>query len=306
MKETEKLISASLISEIRKNNRPTFLEENPMNKKLIAIVLTIILTLGIAVFAIDSRLKTVHYTVENPKSETPLRIAFISDLHSCLYGGEDQSDLLEAVRAQNPDMVLLGGDIFDSRRMPDDGGVTALKALGSEYNCYYVSGNHEVRHGKLDYYKEIVASCGITVLDGFNTKIAISAISGTPDIYGFDDVTAYGDLSEQLSHIEQVKENFHFEESFNILLIHRPENFEHYADLGFDLVLAGHAHGGQWRIPGLLNGLYCPGEGLFPKYAGGLYQKDGTTMIVSRGLAKESNFVPRIFNRPELVIIDIV
>ena len=106
--------------------------------------------------------------------------------------------------------------------------------------------------------------------------------------------------------IEQVKENFHFEESFNILLIHRPENFEHYADLGFDLVLAGHAHGGQWRIPGLLNGLYCPGEGLFPKYAGGLYQIDGTTMIVSRGLAKESNFVPRIFNRPELVIIDIV
>ena len=117
------------------------------------MVLTILLTLGLAVLAIDSRLKTVCYTVENPKSETPLRIAFISDLHSCLYGGSDQSDLLEAVRAQNPDMVLLGGDIFDSRRMPDDGAITALKALGSEYTCYYVSGNHEVRHEKLDYYK---------------------------------------------------------------------------------------------------------------------------------------------------------
>ncbi len=276
-----------------------------MNKKFVLIVLTIVLSLSLSVAAIDSRLKTVHYKIENPKSETPLRIALITDLHSCTYGGTDQSDLIEAVRAQDPDMVLFGGDIFDSRRMPDENAVTALKALGSEFECCYVSGNHEVRHGKLDYYKEIVASCGIKVLDGFNTKIAISAVSGTPDIYGFDDTTAYGDLNEQLSHIRGITGNYHFEESFNVLLIHRPEHFEHYADLGFDLVLCGHAHGGQWRIPGLLNGIYAPGEGLFPKYAGGLYEKEGTAMIVSRGLAKESTPLPRIFNRPELVIIDI-
>ena len=277
-----------------------------MNKKLVSVVLIIVLAFGLAVLAIDSRLKTVHYTIENPKSETPLRIALITDLHSCAYGGEDQSDLVEAVRAQNPDMVLFGGDIFDSRRMPDENGVTALKLLGAEFDCYYISGNHEVRHEKLDYYKEIAASCGIKVLDGIHTKMAISAVGGTPDIYGFDDTSAYGNLEEQLAHIKQVSENYHFEESFNVLLVHRPEYFEHYAELGFDLVLCGHAHGGQWRIPGILNGLYCPGEGLFPKYAGGLYEKDGTTMIVSRGLAKESNPVPRIFNRPELVIIDIV
>ena len=269
------------------------------------MVLIIVLSLVFVALAIDSRLKTVHYEIENPKSETPLRIALITDLHSCTYGGEDQSDLIEAVRAQSPDMVLFGGDIFDSRRMPDENSVTALEALGREFECYYISGNHEVRHGKLDYYKEIVASCGITVLDGTHTKIAISAVSGTPDIYGFDDTNAYGNLSGQLAHIEQISKNYHFEESFNVLLIHRPEYFEHYAELGFDLVLCGHAHGGQWRIPGILNGLYCPGEGIFPKYAGGLYEKDGTAMIVSRGLAKESNPVPRIFNRPELVIIDI-
>lgn len=269
------------------------------------MVLIIVLSLVFVVLAIDSRLKTVHYEIENPKSETPLRIALITDLHSCTYGGEDQSDLIEAVRAQSPDMVLFGGDIFDSRRMPDENAVTALEALGREFECYYISGNHEVRHGKLDYYKEIVASCGITVLDGTHTKIAISAVSGTPDIYGFDDTNAYDDIHEQLAHIEQISQNYHFEESFNVLLIHRPEYFEHYAELGFDLVLCGHAHGGQWRIPGILNGLYCPGEGIFPKYAGGLYEKDGTAMIVSRGLAKESNPVPRIFNRPELVIIDI-
>ncbi len=275
------------------------------NKKIILIALTVLLVLVFAVLAFDFRLKTVHYEIENSKSETPLRIAFISDLHSCSYGGKDMTELTEAVRAQNPDLVLFGGDIFDSRRMPDDNAVTLLKALGSEFRCYYVSGNHEVRHGKLDYYKEIVASCGVTVLDGQHTKMAISAISGTPDIYGFDDTTAYDDIHEQLAHIEQEIQNFHFEESFNVLLIHRPEYFEHYAKLGFDLVLCGHAHGGQWRIPGVLNGFYAPGEGFFPEYAGGLYEKDGTVMIVSRGLARESTPLPRIFNRPELVIIDI-
>ena len=275
------------------------------NKKLFLVVFCLVLIFLFVSAALDSRLKVVHYEIENPKSETPLRIALITDLHSCLYGGEDQSELLENLRAQNPDVVLMGGDIFDSRRMPDKNAEVFLKAAGKEFRCYYISGNHEVRHGKLDYYKEIVDSCGIKVLDGYNTKLAISATSGTPDIYGFDDTTAYKNLAEQLDHIEQMTENFHFPESFNVLLIHRPEHFEHYVNLGFDLVLCGHAHGGQWRIPGILNGLYSPGEGLFPKYAGGLYEKDGTTMIVSRGLARESTPLPRIFNRPELVIIDI-
>ncbi|MBE6882335.1 MAG: metallophosphoesterase [Ruminococcaceae bacterium] len=277
-----------------------------MNKKLVLIVLIIIASLAIAVFAIDSRLKTVHYTVENENSETPLRIALITDLHACTYGGKDQSDLIEAVRAQNPDIILFGGDIFDSRRMPEENAIAALKVLGAEYDCYYVSGNHEVRHEKLDYYKEKVRSCGITVLDGIHTKIAISAVSTTPDIYGFDDVTAYKDITEQIAHMEQTTQNYHFEESFNVLLVHRPEYIEQYAKLGFDLVLCGHAHGGQWRIPGVLNGIYAPGQGLFPKYAGGIYEVNGTTLVVSRGLAKESTPIPRVFNRPELVIIDII
>ena len=275
------------------------------NKKPAITVLIALALLAFLVLAFDCRLKVVSYEIENPKSEEPFRIVFISDLHSCSYGGKDMSKLIEKVRAQKPDVVLFGGDMFDSRRMPEDNSVTLMKTLGSEFPCYFASGNHEVRHGKLDYYKEIAASCNVKILDGTHTKMAISAISGTPDIYGFDDVTAYDDVLEQRAHIEQTAANFHFENSFNVLLIHRPEHFEHYVDIGFDLVLCGHAHGGQWRIPGLLNGLYSPGEGLFPKYAGGLYEKDGTTMIVSRGLARESTPLPRIFNRPELVIIDI-
>ena len=93
--------------------------------------------------------------------------------------------------------------------------------------------------------------------------------------------------------------------AFALLLAHRPEFAETYAAYEFDLTLCGHAHGGQWRIPGIQNGLYAPDQGLFPKYAGGMYALDHMTMIVSRGLARESTRVPRIFNRPELVIVEI-
>ena len=93
--------------------------------------------------------------------------------------------------------------------------------------------------------------------------------------------------------------------AYTILLAHRPEYYETYCNYSFDLVLCGHAHGGQWRIPYLINGLYAPNQGIFPKYAGGRYDGDKTTMIVSRGLDIETTWVPRIFNRPELVIIDL-
>ena len=81
--------------------------------------------------------------------------------------------------------------------------------------------------------------------------------------------------------------------------------FDLYSEYGFDLVLCGHAHGGQWRIPGILNGLYAPGQGWFAEFTSGLYTRSGTTMIDSRGLARESTRIPRIFNRPELLLIEI-
>ena len=90
------------------------------------------------------------------------------------------------------------------------------------------------------------------------------------------------------------------------MLAHRPERIKDYLAYGFDLILSGHAHGGQWRIPGLLNGLLAPNQGLFPQYAGGRYDWEGTVFLVSRGLARESTRVPRIFNPPELVAVDLV
>ena len=91
-----------------------------------------------------------------------------------------------------------------------------------------------------------------------------------------------------------------------MLMAHRPELTNQYATAGFDLVVSGHAHGGQVRIPLLVNGLCAPNQGWFPEYAGGEYKVDGTTLIVSRGLSTQRQmYIPRIFNRPELVLITI-
>ena len=230
------------------------------------------------------------------------RIVQLSDLHGASFGKENRR-LVDRVRRENPDIIVLTGDfIEDAGDLPVTGRL--LPELTKIAPCYFVSGNHEVRHKKLDEYKEIVASCGVTVLDGTHTKMAISALSTEPDIYGFDDVTAYKDITEQIAHMEQTTQNYHFEESFNVLLVHRPEYIEQYAKLGFDLVLCGHAHGGQWRIPGVLNGIYAPGQGLFPKYDGGLYTKDDTNMVVSRGVGN-SLFPFRVNNRPEIVLVEL-
>jgi predicted MPP superfamily phosphohydrolase len=101
--------------------------------------------------------------------------------------------------------------------------------------------------------------------------------------------------------LKDVHKNGHY----TILLAHRPEEIERYSAYHFDLVLSGHAHGGQWRLPGIVNGLLAPDQGWFPRYAGGEYLVNGTTLIVSRGLARESTRIPRIFNRPELVVVDL-
>ena len=96
-------------------------------------------------------------------------------------------------------------------------------------------------------------------------------------------------------------------ESFSILLAHYPEQIEYYRGFhSFDLILSGHAHGGQWRIPRLVNGVFSPNQGFLPKYAGGEYVFDDTVMIVSRGLSRTKEVIPRIFNNPELMIIDIL
>lgn len=276
-------------------------------KKKTKIFLAVALLLLIPIInGLDNRLLIRHYTVDTDKLEGTVRIALITDLHSCRYG-ENQRELIEAVDSQDPDLLVLAGDIFDDE-LSDHNTEVFLKDVSGKYPCFYVTGNHEYWSGgeALDEKMAIVEECGIKRLSGDLEEI--EAGGETVVICGVDDPAvsraASADtltFSEQLDRVRELAEG----EKFTVLLSHRPEYFEEYtAEGGFDLVLCGHAHGGQWRIPYILNGLFAPNQGLFPKYAGGEYFSDGTEMIVSRGLARESTIVPRFYNRPELVIID--
>lgn len=279
-------------------------------RKKYRLLLWLSIVILLLLFVCDARLKTVIYTVESDKISAPVRIALLTDLHSCRYG-KNQAKLVDAVKKQNPDIVLLGGDIFDDKLSYDNAEIT-IRQLAELYPCYYVTGNHEYWSREVGTILDIVKDCGVTVLSGECDTVTINgqiiSICGVDDpdveVYLVEGVPIEWQLetaSEATLEAEQVTG----EEHFTVLLSHRPELFETYQNFDFDLVLSGHAHGGQWRIPGILNGLLAPNQGLFPKYAGGRYDYETGTMIVSRGLARESTPVPRIFNRPELVIVDI-
>jgi len=248
--------------------------------------------------ALDPRLKTVTYVLQSPKISAPVRLAVVADLHGCRYG-EDMGHLLSAVQKAAPDAVLIPGDFFDDDHSMKNTRIFA-RAIAAEYPTFYVSGNHEIASKRSDAMKEELRSYGITVLEGDAVPLALDGV--TVWIAGADDplIGRASAAAQRKSAREAIPAG-----AFGILLSHRPELSEEYAALGFDAVVSGHAHGGQWRIPLLLNGLLAPHQGLFPDYAGGMYDLGTTTLIVSRGLARETTWVPRIFNRPELVIINI-
>ena len=152
----------------------------------------------------------------------------------------------------------------------------------------------------MEEIKENMTACGAVVLSGAWEDVTINGQNLR--ICGVDD-PAVGTLEwkTQLTRVGEAADG----SRFTILVTHRPERVEEYIQYNFDLTVAGHAHGGQWRLPGLINGLLAPNQGLFPKYAGGFYDLNGQTMVVSRGLARESTRIPRFFNRPELVVLEL-
>ena len=261
------------------------------------LILSLIIIL-VGLIAVNNQLTIVHYTIRTDQVAAPVRIALITDLHSCDYG-PDQVQLLQPIEQSRPDIVLLGGDIVDDV-LPQKNARIVLEALAKKYPTFYVSGNHEYWSGQIEAIKQMIRRTGITVLEGDSRDIKLG-----PTILrlsGIDDPeVGRSDFETQLTAVTKLASP-----SFHILLAHRPELIADYLAGDFDLILSGHAHGGQWRIPGLLNGLFAPNQGFFPKYAGGRYDLSDTTFIVSRGLARETTRLPRLFNRPELVIIDLV
>lgn len=260
-----------------------------------ALAILVILTL----IALDERLILRTYTVASPKLTAEVRLAVVTDFHS----SDDAEEVAAMVASCAPDAVLLVGDLFDddTANRPTERTLSLMRQLSAQYPCYYVSGNHEAWTGEMDALYQQTEEAGVTVLRMSSGVLTVRgqriALCGIPDPYEM----VFSGAPDTEEQIRQAMENVDSAD-FTVLLAHRPELLAKYAQFPLDLVVSGHAHGGQVRIPGVLNGLYAPNQGWFPKLAGGAYTQDGTTLIVSRGLAVRTR-LPRIFNRPEVVLV---
>ncbi|MCM1024144.1 MAG: metallophosphoesterase [Prevotella sp.] len=247
----------------------------------------------VAAAALDTGITVPVYEIFSDKVQSPVRIVLLTDFHSSSYG-EGQQVLTDVIDEQNPDVILLAGDIAEQVR-PHKHTEELLEKLTCRYRCYYVVGNHEEWSGECESIKAMFRSYGVKVMEGdseiFETSGQAIRISGADNSLPHEQFSACCESAG--------------DGVFTVFMSHRPDRVDMYSGKGFDLVVCGHAHGGQVIIPHILNGLYAPDQGFFPKYAGGRYLLDdgSTEMIVSRGLCK--NMLPRVFNQPEVVVIDI-
>lgn len=242
-------------------------------------------------------LTQMTYQGDVPKSFDGYKILQVADLQNKVFG-KNQEPLLNKIEQSCPDIIVLTGDLLDRNRTDVDAAMDFIRQITQMAPVYFVTGNHEHQSGEWETLSDQLVEEGVTILN--NGKSIIERNGETITLLGLADkkVNQYYD---KMLHILMAGQ----EESFNILLSHRPELFETYVKENIDLAFTGHAHGGQIRIPFLHQGIFAPHQGFFPKYTEGMYEKDGTVMVVSRGLGN-SSFPFRIFNRPELIEVTLM
>ena len=235
-----------------------------------------------------------RYGISSDAVSRDRRFVLITDLHSTVYG-ENQDVLAEKILGEMPEAVFLCGDIAEEERGFDGTAMLLERLRDAGMPMYYVPGNHECWLDWCDDICALFAEYGVTDLCGKQADLG-----GGIRLTGIADPVFHEDTMAYMAALSDTPTDG---DVFDILLAHRPEFAETYAQAGYELTLSGHAHGGQVRIPLFLNGLYAPNQGWFPAYAGGMYDLDGGSLIVSRGLMIDD--IPRVFNPPEIVVIDV-
>ena len=277
------------------------------NKKTVLIVsVLVILCLGIWTLWGNIALEVNEYEIVSdriPEAFSGFWIAQVADLHNAEFG-EDNEMLIELLFQIDPDMIVITGDLIDSRHTDMD---IALDFAGKAVQIapvYYVTGNHEARVPEYEQLKTGLVDLGVTVLD--DQKVQITKDGESITLMGILDPSfstdyLFGD-TESVSK-QAISELQNESDGFTVLLSHRPELFDLYVNTGVDLVFSGHAHGGQFRLP-FVGGLVAPNQGFFPKYDAGQFIKENTTMIVSRGVG--NSIIPvRFNNRPEIIVAEL-
>ncbi|WP_099223606.1 metallophosphoesterase [Listeria costaricensis] len=266
------------------------------------------------------KLTLTHYPVYSPKIPPAFdgkTFIQLSDLHSQRFGRSNHK-LIKMVKAERPDAIFLTGDLLDGDEWIDVA-LALVRKLSQYAPLFYISGNHEQRSSFFEEFLSGLKQAGVYILHNETRylkegedRIAICGVDDpkfhleVPDededeeLYiAFDKYQAEEEILRQ--EIEQATARIP-DELFTILLSHRPEFWPFYQMQPVDLILSGHAHGGQIRLP-FTDGLFAPGQGLFPKTTSGLREANGRQLIVSRGLGNTTMLIPRVFNNPEIVKI---
>lgn len=235
---------------------------------------------------------------ELPEEFEGFKIVQASDLHNARFG-KDQSRLMAAIRAENPDLIAITGDLFHTLRRGN--AYSFLEQASRLAPCYYVSGNHEQRFA--DYFTDIkprLESLGAVVLDDESERIQKGGAYIT--MVGLADPSFNRNVPPERLTDEKLSRLVDNESGFTLLLSHRPELFGVYVRHNVSLALTGHAHGGQIRIPFAKRGLFAVHQGWFPKYTEGIFVENNTKMVVSRSLGN-STLYPKVNDPPELVSV---
>ncbi|MGG4466627.1 metallophosphoesterase [Paenibacillus alvei] len=274
-----------------------------MKKRNLLLAAGLIICAALFSYYQNNKLDWNSYTITSQKlAGAGVKIVQLSDLHSKQFG-ENQTRLVTKVKAVKPDIITFTGDLVDQKKYNEKAALALMKQLAAIAPTFYVTGNHEYWSGRYEQLEEGLKAANINILHNRKEKLHMNGttliIAGVDDpaVSGYDDaaLTVEGELKVALEGVT--------EQDFVLLLSHRPELFSLYEKHDIDLVLSGHAHGGQVRIP-FVGGLVAPDQGFMPKYTAGMFEKNETAMIVNRGLG--NSIIPqRVFNTPEIVEITI-
>ncbi|MCM1285554.1 MAG: metallophosphoesterase [Acetobacter sp.] len=273
-----------------------------------AVEITIIILLVLILFLMfcyfqNNKIDITKYHIKSKSTDKSFKIAHLSDLHSKPF-----KKILPKLLSEKPDIICITGDYINDKCKNKEKMLVLGKMLTEIAPVYYITGNHERRINCFDEIMSELSKIGFNVLLNDITENEYCTILGLDENQAdFKDYKArrngtfvYKDMSRYFEMLENLN-------GFRLVLCHFPENFEgiselNYSQYDFDLQLSGHAHGGQWIMP-FIGPLFSPGQGILPKYARGTFG-DKPRLIISRGLGN-SEFPLRLFNHPEIVIINV-
>ena len=265
-----------------------------------------ILAFAVLIFLGGNWLQTTAYEIRSSRIPAPFDgccVVQVSDLHKQRFG-KHQFRLTRAIRNARPDLIAITGDLTYLGAWNAEDIDDLARQLNDIAPVYFVSGKHDVLSGGLEELLKHLEGSGIRILEGESTAISRGTdsivVAGIQDPGVFRQQGGVGrTIDRWKAALASLRDSLG--DRYTVLLSHQPQFFAQFADLGFDLVLSGHAHGGQIRLP-FVGALYAPGQGWLPRYASGMHVRGRTRMIVSRGLGN-SWFPIRFLNRPELVVV---